>query len=116
MANNKYRTREERLLANSYIPEGSDCWVWIGKRKTNNRGQHYGALNVYIKGQVKTVAAHRWAYEVFKGQRPGKWVIRHQCGNTLCINPAHLLRGTQAQNVADAYRDGTHVNVRGEVL
>ena len=45
--------------------------------------------------------AHRVAYSLTHGQIPERAVVRHQCDNGLCCNPAHLISGTQADNVQD---------------
>jgi hypothetical protein len=45
--------------------------------------------------------AHRVAYELFYGPIPEGQVVRHKCDYGLCCNPAHLLVGTQADNLAD---------------
>ena len=39
-------------------------------------------------------------------------VVRHLCGNSLCVNPHHLTVGTPKENHADSVRHGTAV--RGE--
>lgn len=33
-------------------------------------------------------------------------LVRHLCDNKLCINPAHLRKGTQKENVRDAIKNG----------
>jgi hypothetical protein len=36
------------------------------------------------------------------------WVVRHTCDNPRCIEPTHLIRGTQADNVRDMMDRGRH--------
>lgn len=43
-----------------------------------------------------------------------KEVVRHTCDNTRCVNPAHLVIGTQADNVADMMHRGRHVALTNE--
>lgn len=48
----------------------------------------------------------RHVYEqMFEPLEPGD-LIRHLCDNRLCINPEHLRKGTQLENVQDAIRNG----------
>ncbi len=46
------------------------------------------------------------------GKQASSVKARHTCDNTLCINPDHLIPGTQADNIADSIRHGR--NHRGE--
>ena len=56
------------------------CWIMPGKYPT-------------IKGQ----SIHR-TYAPGQGQ-----VVRHLCCNNRCINPLHMLRGSQQENVDDEF-------------
>lgn len=51
--------------------------------------------------QIKHTPAHRYLFEQVYGPIPEGMIIRHSCDNPLCINPAHLLLGTHADNVQD---------------
>lgn len=56
----------------------------------------YGQLS--LNGARRYV--HRLAYEVEVGPL-GDRVICHRCDTPLCCNPAHMMPGTQADNLAD---------------
>lgn len=51
-------------------------------------------------------------YEKYKGEIPDGLLIRHTCDNRICINPAHLLIGTVADNMKDCIERGRHVILR----
>lgn len=108
----RYESPIDRLLANSIIEDGCDCWIWVGAR--TNAG--YGKLSFRFKrgprkGTVKTVLAHRYAYQVFMEVRIApKTVVRHTCDMKLCINPAHLIRGSVMDNNRDTVKRGRHGN------
>jgi len=76
-----------------------DCWNWIG----NMTDRGYGTISFL----GKPFRVHRltyWIYVdfcqsglIFKSEI----IIRHKCDNPSCINPKHLLKGTQLDNVND---------------
>jgi hypothetical protein len=86
------------------FPDG--CWMWEGSKF--NTG--YGAF--WYKGQNRL--AHRLAYEWLVGPIPQDLVVRHRCNVPDCVNPCHLIVGTQAENIADRDRAGTTYRPRGE--
>lgn len=88
-----------KRLANGIdaAPEG-ECWEW--QRSRNQHG--YGTLTV--KG--RRAYAHRLAYELAKGPIPLGMHILHECDNPRCINPDHLIAGTQSKNMADCHARG----------
>lgn len=85
---------EERLKKyTSPTPTESGCILWIGYKDEQGRG--------YISIKHKPHRVHRVSYELHKGKILDGLVIRHTCDNTSCINPDHLITGTQADNMND---------------
>lgn len=71
-----------------------DCWLWNAGRSSRGYGK------VSVCGWDRR--AHREAFEAIHG--PGSaagLVVRHSCDTPPCVNPAHLLVGTQGDNVRD---------------
>lgn len=50
--------------------------------------------------------AHRAVFEIFHGPIPEGMLVRHTCNNTICINPTHLILGTQWDNMQDKIKAG----------
>lgn len=75
------------------------CWIWLGA--LSDRG--YGKFGASRKEKWQ---AHRLSYEIYKGEIPEGLVIRHRCDNPCCVNPEHLLAGTQGDNIRDSVERG----------
>jgi hypothetical protein len=94
----KWATLEQRLLA--YVEKGErecDCWYWVGS--VNKAG--YGQLT--YKGVH--YAAHRLAYELWKGPIVERDVC-HTCDCRTCVNPDHLVNESRNWNMKDAVKKG----------
>jgi hypothetical protein len=67
------------------------CWPYRGAQIDRGYGR-YG-----------DILAHRFAWMSAHGEGLSpEVVVRHRCDNPPCVNPAHLLTGTQWQNMQDA--------------
>lgn len=98
----RYPNLEMRLLANSVLCIYTGCWLWIGKAKRRRGGAKDGAMTFRLPGRINPVnrAAHRVAYEEFRGPIPEGLEIDHRCRNPMCINPEHLEAVTPQENKA----------------
>lgn len=88
------RTVKERIW-NGSAREDEDkaCWLW--QRGTTSKG--YGTISV----GGKALRAHRASYGAFNGPIPDGLQVRHTCDVNSCVNPDHLILGTQADNMKD---------------
>ena len=74
------------------LPDDS-CWEWQGHIHATGYGR------VFHGGQMRS--AHRVVAEMKYGKLPPNIVARHTCDNPPCVNPAHIITGTQRDNVYD---------------
>lgn len=82
---------EQRLLTK--INKTTTCWNWTGYIGTHG----YGKIGV----DYDTKFVHRLAFEIWKHPIPNNMIVRHICDNRVCINPDHLILGTQQDNMND---------------
>jgi hypothetical protein len=91
------RPLAERIREVGWTVTPSGCWEWNGAR--NEHG--YGLFRALRQG-VEGARAHRIVYEHLTGVTiPDGKVLRHKCDNPPCVNPAHLIPGTQQDNIDD---------------
>lgn len=78
---------------------GPACFEWPFGRD----GYGYGCTT----NNGKKDRAHRVQWERANGRPvPDGHVVRHSCDNQACINPDHLILGTQADNIGDQATHG----------
>jgi hypothetical protein len=81
------------------------CWLWTAPPTTKG----YGQLS---RKPARPVLAHRLSWFVHHGHVPAGLHVLHNCpggDNKLCVNPAHLWIGTNADNHRDGARKGQYV-------
>lgn len=82
----------DRFFYVGFEIEPDGCWRWLGSRHTG-----YGKLKV----RGRRYFAHRLSYELHYGAIPDGMLIRHTCDNPICVNPDHLVPGSNLDNARD---------------
>lgn len=99
----KQLPRAERFWSRVDQSDPTGCWPWTGVVGVR---APYG---VFYDDDGRNKRAHRIAYELTHGvELATDQVVRHSCDNPPCCNPAHLLSGSQAQNLQDMVERGRH--------
>ena len=79
--------QQKSLYSSVIVLDDSACWIWQGQ--VSNSG--YGRLKQMQEDKtVQMVSAQSASYRAFIGAIPDGNLVKQQCGNRLCINPAHL--------------------------
>lgn len=79
------------------------CWPWMSAKDPHGYGR-------YTEARVQ---AHRIAWAFDHGVPSSETVIRHTCDNPPCCNPAHLVAGSQADNMHDMIQRGRKASTSG---
>jgi hypothetical protein len=94
-----------------YTVKGN-CWICTSHKEYNHNGI-VTCIGRDAKGVRRFCSLPRYVYSRLVGQVTSKMVIRHTCDNPSCINPSHLLIGTQADNVRDMWERNRNAKVNG---
>jgi len=93
-----FHKKFQNFLPTKESRNDNECWLWQGITDLDG----YGRIH-YHSTELK---AHRVSYELYIGKIPSGFLVRHTCDNPGCVNPAHLLVGTQLDNLGDMVRRG----------
>lgn len=74
------------------------CWEWTGSK--DDKG--YGKISTRFG--ASPVKAHRVSWEMHYGTIPAGLNVLHACDNPSCVNPNHLMIGSQQANSIDMSR------------
>lgn len=84
-------TKASEFWWNVRVSDPSECWLWQGTVIHGGYGSYEGTT------------AHRYAWELTFGDiRHESLKVCHACDNTLCVNPEHLLLGSNRANILDS--------------
>lgn len=96
------RPAAERFAEKFEVDASTGCWNWTAAKIRGG----YGHFVIRHKGAVP---AHHYAFEQANGPVPDGKIVRHTCHNPGCVNPAHLVLGTHADNMADMKQAGRRI-------
>lgn len=96
----------EKLAARTVkMPLG--CWEVRGHALRS--GHVHLTEGSTAKGDFRHVRAHVFAWEQAHARCvPPGMVVMHSCDNPRCVNPDHLVLGTQRDNIHDSIRKGRY--------
>lgn len=98
-------------------PQANGCIFWTGVK--NNIG--YGFIGYRdidattggpLSGKGGMMTTHRLQFMITHGRTPALRNVNHTCHSKLCLNPDHLVEGTQQQKMRDMRRDGINMGGR----
>jgi hypothetical protein len=84
-----------------YLPHPvTGCWTWLAAKTADGYG-------VFWHDGLQ-LRAHRFVYEVYRGEIPEDLQIDHLCRNRGCVNPYHLEAVTAKVNIERGRGSWTH--------
>jgi hypothetical protein len=80
-----------------------ECWNWNAHKLTSG----YGHWQINHSKYNKHWLTHRFSYFSYKDNTlSDEDIVCHTCDNPSCVNPEHLFKGTQQDNIDDIINKG----------
>lgn len=93
--------KQIKLFTERFAIQPNGCWDWTWNKDKDKDG--YGLF--HARPHQK---AHRFSYEMFKGEFDKSLYVCHTCDNPSCVNPDHLWLGTVKDNNNDTLTKNRH--------
>lgn len=80
-----------------------DCLLFQGSGNADKseENEDHGKIRVWKHERWKLDYAHRVSYMEHFGPIPDGLMVRHRCHRRRCVNPEHLVLGTNSDNMKD---------------
>lgn len=94
---NKFSPEFKEWFESHLQPDG-ECILWMGSRYAHGYGK-------VVYGQRAICGmAHRISFELYNAEIPAGLLALHICDNRPCVNPNHIVLGTNKANMYDMKR------------
>lgn len=96
----------QRVSLHTVYGDPDDCWAWSASVLPSGRprlGVRWGPGRASSVTAARVIAASQEGLDLLGGRR---WVARHTCDNVACVNPSHIISGTDQDNSDDMVKRG----------
>jgi hypothetical protein len=86
------------------VDKTDSCWNWLGRLDKDGYGWWWF--------DDKNVRAHKHSMKLHGKEIKLPLISRHLCNNPKCVNPDHIVAGTQKENIKDQLDAGTFAKLK----